>query len=238
MTAYQPTENFTKNTSGLSDENFAHLENIMYAYNMAAGSHLYWEGDTADKLYYIKQGRIKITKSTDDGKQLILYLFREGDLFGQFDGSGHAVHTFNAEVMDDSSIGVIQLKDLEVLLWQHGDLAVEFMKWMGLMHRMTESKFRDLLMFGKPGALCSTLIRLSNTCGKPAGSYVEITKKITNSELAEMIGATRESVNRMLSDLKKEGIIAMENGHIVIQDLHYLRELCQCGDCPASLCRL
>lgn len=68
---------------------------------------------------------------------------------------------------------------------------------MGQMHRVTQSKFRDLMLFGNPGALCSTLIRLSNTSGEESGRHILISKKLTNSELGELIGATRESVNRL-----------------------------------------
>ena len=78
------------------------------------------------------------------------------------------------------------------------------MKWMGIHHRITQTKFRDLMMYGKPGALTSTLIRLSNTYGQhQADDTILINKKITHTDLSNMIGATRESVNRMLSDLRK-----------------------------------
>ncbi|TDF96592.1 Crp/Fnr family transcriptional regulator [Paenibacillus piri] len=226
------------NTACFSEENFGKLMDIMYEQKAEAGSHLFWEGETADKLYFIKRGRIQITKTNDDGKSFILYMYGKNDLFGQLDPFHQSIHSFNGEVMEDSVIGVIQQKDLEVLLWQHGDLAVEFMKWMGLMHRMTQTKFRDLMMFGKPGALCSTLIRLTNSYGKPNGSGIVITKKLSNSELADMIGATRESVNRMLSDLKKLDILTMENGLMVIQDIEHLRSICQCENCPKNICRI
>lgn len=67
------------------------------------------------------------------------------------------------------------------------------MKWMGIHHRLTQTKFRDLMMYGKPGALCSTLIRLSNTYGEELDDGgVLINKKITHTDLSNMIGATRE----------------------------------------------
>ncbi|TBL78227.1 Crp/Fnr family transcriptional regulator [Paenibacillus thalictri] len=226
------------NTDFFSEENMNKLKEIMYEHKMPAGSRLFWEGDKADKLYFIKRGRVKITKSSDDGKTFILYMYGEADMFGQLDPFHNSTHGFNGEVMEDSTIGIIQQKDLEVLLWQHGDLAIEFMKWMGLMHRMTETKFRDIMMFGKPGALCSTLIRLANTYGKPHGTHTVISKKLTNSELADMIGATRESVNRMLSDLKKVEVIAYENNYIIIKRLDYLRDVCQCENCPKDMCRI
>lgn len=230
--------NHFSNTECLGPEHMAKLKQIMYDYNAPAGTHLYWEGDPTDKLFYIKRGRVKITKATDDGKQLIMYMYQTGDLFGELESFHGSFHNFNAETVEESQIGIIQQKDLEVLLWQHGDFAVDFIKWIGQMHRITQNKFRDLMMFGKPGALCSVLIRLSNTYGKPFGKGVLITTRLTNNELAEMIGATRESVNRMLSDLRRQGVIDYHNSLIVINDPLYLRDTCHCENCPGSICRI
>jgi len=234
----EPCQCRVGNTDCLSPEHMTKLRQIMYDYNAPAGTRLYWEGDPTDKLFYIKRGRVKVTKATDDGKQLIMYMFQTGDLFGELETFHTSTHNFNAETVEDSLIGIIQQKDLEVLLWQHGDFAIEFIKWMSQLQRITQNKFRDLMMFGKPGALCSMLIRLSNTYGKPFGDGVLITTRLTNNELAEMIGATRESVNRMLSEFRKLGVIDYHNSLIVIKDLDYLRDLCHCENCPGAICRV
>lgn len=222
-----------------SEENFDRLTGIMYPKRVTKGGALFWEGDPAEHWYYVKRGRIKITKSSDNGGSITLYLHHEGDLIGHSDSLPDSVHAFNAEALEDCELGVIQRKDLEVLLWQHGDLAVEFMRWLGLMHRMTQTKFRDLMMFGKPGALCSLLIRMNNSYGQQRkdGSHL-IDVKLNNSEMAEMIGATRESVNRMLSDMKKAGVIDTDSGHVLIKDLAYLRDVCHCENCPKDICRV
>ena len=237
--AYEtPSSQAYSNTELFSAENFAKLKSISYESNATAGTYLYREGDIANKLYYIIKGQVRITKSTDDGQQLILYMFQNNDLFGQLDSLQASTHSFNAEVMENSVIGTIQLSDLEVLLWQHGDLSVEFLKWMGLMHRTTQTKFRDLLLFGKAGALCSTIIRLSNSYGKPHGEHIIIPVRLTNTELAEMIGSSRESVNRMLADFRRQDIIDYEDNLIVIKNLDYLRDICHCENCPGNICRM
>lgn len=223
----------------LSEENMELLKAIMYMKQAAKGTYLFWEGDSADKLYFIMEGRVRLTKTMENGKTLTLYLYQDGDLFGQLDPFQESFHDFSAEVVEDSQFGMIQRKDLEVLLWQHGDLAIQFMKWMGLTHRVTQSKFRDLMMFGKTGALCSLLIRLSNTYGvTQTGNDIRIELKINNTEMAEMIGTARESVNRILTELRKEGVIDYCEGHLVIKDLSYLRDVCRCEHCPTEVCRM
>lgn len=221
-----------------SADSFAKLQSIMYRKPIEKGSVLFWEGDPTEKLFYVRSGRIRITKTSESGRHITLYLLQKGDMYGQPDPFQNPVHAFNAEVLEDGEIGVMQMADLEVLLWQHGDLAIEFMRWMGLMHRMTQTKFRDLMLYGKSGALCSLLVRLCNSNGSTDKEGITIGLKINHTEMADMIGATRECVNRMLSDLRKEGVIAMKDGHIVVKDVGYLRGVCRCENCPKEICRM
>lgn len=225
-------------TSFFSADSLEKLMSMMYPKKVNAESHLFYDGDPADYLYYVKKGTVKITKTTDHGTKVTLYIHKAGDLFGQIDPFQQSLQTFNAEVIEDSEIGIIQKKDLETLLWQHRDLSMEFIKWMGMSHRMTQSKFRDLILYGKSGALCSTLIRLSNSYGQVCESGIKINKRLTHTELAELIGATRESVNRMLGEIRKDDAISMDNGIIIIKDLAYLRDICKCESCPAAICRI
>lgn len=224
-----------------SESNFQRLQCLMYTKKAEAGSNLFWEGDAASKLYYIRSGRVKLRKTTEDGKEFILSILQKGDLIGELGGFDESFYSFSAEVSETAELGVIQVKDLEIILYQHGDFAVQFTKWMGLMHRVTQSKFRDLMLYGKPGALASTLIRMSNSYGVACEDGIRINVKLSNTELAEMIGTTREGVNRMLSSLKGEGTISMERGTIMIHRLSDLRGICNCPsfpECPLEVCRI
>ncbi len=227
------------NTSCFSDQNVERLISVAKDRTYPDSSHLFWEGDVSDKLFLLKSGRIKITKSTDEGKELILYMYQAGDLVGQVDPFHSTKHNFTAEVVEEADVWLIEQKDIEILICQHCDFSIDFMKWMGIHHRLTQTKFRDLMMYGKPGALCSTLIRLSNTYGEELeDGGILINKKITHTDLSNMIGATRESVNRMLSDLRKKGVVEYENGMIVIRELEHLQEICHCEMCPKEICRI
>lgn len=85
----QSKEEQTKGHTGIaaffSPENAARLNSIMYPKTVSAGSNLYWDGDPADYVYYIRKGQIKLTKTTDDGNKITLYMHHAGDLFGQID---------------------------------------------------------------------------------------------------------------------------------------------------------
>ncbi|NBI28821.1 Crp/Fnr family transcriptional regulator [Chengkuizengella marina] len=222
----------------LSDENVERLKSAMYSHHFLQQQYLFHEGEPAKKLFYVNEGQVKIYKLTDDGKELILYILQEGDMFCEFGGLGDLNFSYSAQALTNCNIGMIEHSDLEMLIYQHGDFAVEFLKWMSLWHRKTESKFRDLLLFGKSGALASTLIRLSNSYGKLTEDGIVLDVKLTNTDIANLIGTTRESVNRLLNKHKDDGIISMKNGTITIHKLNDLKSIVSCPDCPIEICRI
>ncbi|MDO3677992.1 Crp/Fnr family transcriptional regulator [Paenibacillus ehimensis] len=222
----------------LSDENMERLTQIMYPKQAAEGNYLFWEGDTADRLYYVHGGTVKLSKTTEDGKAFILQVAQPGDLFGEFGSGEPQSYGYDGIVMEDASLGVILLKDLEVLIWRHGDMALQLFKWMGQMQQFMQSKFRDLLLFGKNGALASTLIRLTNSYGEKDERGIRITIKLTHTDLANMIGSTREGVNRMLSEYKAAGAIELEGGRFVVTNLPFFQAMVRCAECPLGVCRI
>ncbi|MCI3920877.1 Crp/Fnr family transcriptional regulator [Paenibacillus sp. TRM 82003] len=227
----------------VTEEQFAALESMMVFKKVKKGAYLFWEGDVADRLYYIRSGQVKLLKSTEEGKDLILSIQQKGDLIAEMGGFQDSTHSYSGRVMADAEIGVIYTKDLASLFGNHGGMSLPFMYWLGLTQRIMQSKFRDLLLYGKPGALASTLIRLANTYGvaKPSGT-IHVKLKLTNSEFGDMIGATRESVNRMLSEWKDNGTLDFIDGKLVIYRLEDLRAICNCPNggagCPLEMCRL
>jgi len=214
------------------------LESKMTFRKMAKGTFLFHEGDRAEYLYYIVTGKVKVMKPNEDGCFVVLHLLESGDLYGELNEWGRVTHGFAAEVTHDGMVGMIRQKDLFALLQEDHELAVRFLNWAGLINRITQFKLRDLFLYGKLGALCSVLIRLSRTVGQPAGDGLRIAHKYTNTDLAQLIGSTREGVNRMLSKLKRAKVISIEQGYITIRDIDFLKESCQCRNCPNEVCRL
>lgn len=202
-------------------------------------TYLFQEGDTIEGIYLIRSGKVQIGKITPDGRELTLRVCGSNQLVGEVTlYSTISKYMLDAKVIEDAVCVKIKIDDLEEALSNNSKLAVAFMKWMGINHQKTQTKFRDLMLHGKKGALYSTLIRMTNTYGVQKDNGILIDLNLTNQELANFCGMAREVVNRLLSDLRKQNKISMMDGKIIINDIDYLRTKNNCENCPISFCKI
>lgn len=203
------------------------------------GTFLFQEGMNADELYIILSGKVQISKITSDGRELSLRICGENDICGELTlFTSSPKYLLSAKVLEEGDIVAIRKDVLEHEIFQNSTLAFEFMKWMSDHFRKTQTKFRDLVLNGKRGALFSTLIRMSNSYGIQKNDGILIDLPLTNQELANFCGTSRESTNRILNELKKDNIITVKRGKITILDLQYLKEEIGCENCPAVYCNI
>lgn len=193
----------------------------------------------AEELFIIKEGVIQISKLSQDGKELTLRMSSKNDIVGELSiFSDHEKYMFNAYVLENGEVAVIKRQALEEEMEKNGKLAIEYMKWLSKHHRKTQTKFRDLILNGRKGALYSTLIRMTNSYGVIKEDGILIDMILTNQDLANFCGTTRESINRMLSELRKLNIVSINKGKILIHDVNYLRTEIGCEDCSIDLCNI
>ncbi|MGY0692787.1 Crp/Fnr family transcriptional regulator [Virgibacillus sp. FSP13] len=183
----------------ISDELKKLLDSADHIKPIRKGSFLFSEGESAEELYIIQSGTIQIGKLSPDGRELILRICDKGDIVGELSLYDDVKYILNAKVLEDGEVAVIKKSQLEDELMNNGSLAIEFMKVMNQAFRRDQTRFRDLVQHRKKGALFSTLIRLSNSYGKKqANGSIYIDMVLTNQELANFCGTSRESVNRLL----------------------------------------
>ncbi|MBT2678174.1 Crp/Fnr family transcriptional regulator [Bacillus sp. ISL-35] len=208
-------------------------------FKVKKGTYLFQEGMEAEELYLILGGKVQISKVTQDGRELALRICGENDLCGELTLFTEAPkYLLSALILEDATISAIRKDVIEKEIFQNPSLAFEFMKWMSDHFRKTQTKFRDLVLNGKKGALFSTLIRMTNSYGIHKDTGILIDLPLTNQELANFCGTSRESTNRILNDLKREGIISIKKGKILIHDVDYLRQEIGCENCPAVFCSI
>ncbi|MDF2039265.1 Crp/Fnr family transcriptional regulator [Cytobacillus oceanisediminis] len=203
------------------------------------GAYIFQEGMDADELYIILSGKIQISKITADGRELTFRLCGENEIIGELTlFTSDPKYLLNALVLEAGEVAVIKKDVLEREIFKNSTLAYEFMKWMSDHFRNTQTKFRDLVLNGKKGALYSTLIRMTNSYGIKVNDGILIDLPLTNQELGNFCGTSRESTNRILGELKKDSIITILNGKITVKDLQYLKNEIGCENCPAVYCSI
>ncbi|WP_188455313.1 Crp/Fnr family transcriptional regulator [Virgibacillus oceani] len=224
----------------MSDQLRSLLDSVDHIKPIKKDTFLFSEGEIADELYIIKSGRIQIGKLSPDGRELSLRICNKDDIVGELSlYSENVKYILNAKIMEDGEVAVIKKSELEEELINNSGLAIEFMKIMNEYYRRDQTRFRDLVLHGKKGALYSTLIRLSNSYGKKLENgdiFIDII--LTNQQLANFGGTSRESVNRMLNELKRNNILSTKKGNIIIHDLQHLRDEINCENCPVVLCSI
>ena len=215
------------------------FDTVHHTKKIEKGTFLFQEGSAANELYIVQSGIIQISKIIPDGRELTLRMCSSGDFIGELDlFSPAAKYLLSARVAESGEVAVIMKDVLEEKLTHDNELSLEFMKWMSQQYRKTQTKFRDLVLHGKKGALYSTLIRITNSYGINTNQGILIELPLTNQELANFCGTSREVVNRLLSDLRKTGIISIDKGSITIHDLDYLKNEIDCEDCSTEICKI
>ncbi|MDG5789160.1 Crp/Fnr family transcriptional regulator [Evansella sp. AB-P1] len=222
----------------LSEENQKLLLTYGLEIKVKSGAFLFYEGDFPEHVYLVRTGRVRLSKMTAEGKEFSVHLKQKDELVGEVGLFNEMSISVTAEVIEEATLVRFDRHTLEALFREHGEIAVAFMKWFARHTQSTQAKFRDLILCGKTGAFYSTLIRFSNSYGVEQNGSILINVQLTNQDIANYIGTSRESINRMLNELKKSKVLTMKDGYIVIHNIQFLKDYLHCGDCPVEICTI
>ncbi|OEG00018.1 hypothetical protein BHF71_06555 [Vulcanibacillus modesticaldus] len=209
--------------SELSEQKKEVVNRVLMVKKFPKGTIIFVESDPAEAVYFLRKGKVRLSKSSYEGKEVVISILKSGELFAQASLFRNTTYPVTAETIEDSEIVIIRNKDLEKIILRYPEIGVSIIQIMGERLYSAHSKLRDVTLYGKLGALASTLINLAKQYGKksPEGVIIELT--LTHQELANFIGAARENVNRMISTLEKNGVLTMKKGKICIKDFEELR---------------
>ncbi|MEW8957662.1 MAG: Crp/Fnr family transcriptional regulator [Moorella sp. (in: firmicutes)] len=200
----------------LSPEELQHIASLALVRRYRKNMYIFMQGEPGDAIYFVKKGAIKLFQVLEDGREKILHFVREGEIFAEvllFEGGPYPA---TAETLEDSEVGIIRNADMERLLSRHGEMAVKIIKVMSRRLRRAQEHIRDLALKGAYGRLASTLLQLARDYGTPRADGVTIELNLSQQELASLIGTSRETVARILSDFKRLGAVGVERQRITI----------------------
>ncbi|RXI98277.1 Crp/Fnr family transcriptional regulator [Anaerobacillus alkaliphilus] len=212
--------------SSLPNEQKEQLIEIVQTKKMTKGEVLFQEFDPAEAIYFINEGKVRINKSTPDGKEIALTIRQTGDMFAEVALFAKVGSTYPATAIciEGGYVSFIKNNELETFLLQHPQLAISMFRFVSERLRISQATLRDVALYGKFGALAATLVRLAEEYGVTESDGLKIKIKLTHEDLGSFFGATRESVTRLMNQLKQQKIVTKKQGYLIIHNLDLLKE--------------
>jgi len=209
--------------AGLEAEELAAIEKLVIERRYNKGRIIFLEGEPGDAVFFLQAGRVKITKTTPDGREHILHYIHPGEVFAEVVLFGDQTYPASAEVVEDARLGLIRNQDMEALLVRSPSIAVALLKLMARRLREAQAKINSLAHEDSCRRMTGALLDLARQYGVPSDRGTCIDISLTNQELANLIGTTRETANRILNDFRRSGVLSIERQRITITDEKKLR---------------
>jgi CRP-like cAMP-binding protein len=209
--------------TALDDEAAASLRSTMTEVRLGRSAELFAEGDRGDRLYVILEGKIKLGRTSGDGRENLLAILGPGEMFGELSLFDPGPRTATATSVGESRLIGLGHDDLQPFLLRHPEVAQTLLHALARRLRRTNETLADLVFSDVPGRVAKALLDLSTRFGRPADDGVHVAHELTQEELAQLVGASRETVNKALADFVGRGWLRLEARAVVLLDVERLR---------------
>ena len=209
----------------LSTEELKELEPYLVREAVGKKKDIFTEGDAPEWFYIVSKGKIKITKLSHDGKEIILELISPTDIFGGVAVLRNFPYPANAVAMEDSEIIKISRKNLMRLVDRFPNLMYCIALQLGDRMKSSYDSLKNIALERVEARIAALLLKLANKVGLERPDGVLIDMRLTKQDVADMVGTTVETSIRTFSKFKKQGLLSDTDGKIIIKDKEGLSEL-------------
>jgi len=190
-----------------------HLGSYMKMRKARKGAVIFSKGDPGSGLLGVLSGMVKVSIASAEGKDIVLNIFREGEVFGEIALLDGRPRTADATAMSDCELIVIERRDFVRFLQGHPDVTLKFIEILCSRLRRTSEQVQDVTFLSLPTRLAKTLLQLTSK-GDAQARRPKVA--ITQREISQMIGRSRESTNKQLRAWAKRGWIRLERGGVSV----------------------
>ena len=209
--------------SGFDDEALDALQQSMTDTGLERAEVLFREGDSGDRLYVVLDGKVKLGRTSADGRENLLAVLGTGQMFGELSLFDPGPRSATATAVTDCRLASLGHTDLQRWLTDRPDVARGLLFQLAHRLRRTNDVVADLVFSDVPGRVAKALLDLSTRFGQQADDGVHVHHDLTQEELAQLVGASRETVNKALADFANRGWLRLEPRSVVLTDVERLR---------------
>ncbi|GLU47206.1 transcriptional regulator [Nocardiopsis ansamitocini] len=207
----------------LDEDGSAALRATISEVRLGRGQTLFSEGDEGDRLYVILAGKVKLTRTAVDGRENLLGVLGPGEMFGELSLFDPRPRTASAVAVTDAILAGLGHDDLRPFISQQPEVAVHLLKSLATRLRRTNDVMADLVFTDVPGRVAKALLDLAERFGKEGEDGLHVHHDLTQEELAQLVGASRETVNKALAEFALRGWLRIEAKAVVLLDIERMR---------------
>jgi len=210
--------------NALDDDSAAALQAGVTIVQLARAERLFEEGASGDQLYVILDGKIKLTRAAADGRENLLSVLGPGEMFGELSLFDPRPRTASAVAVTDSSLAALAHANLRNWLTGRPDVALHLLQALAQRLRRANDVMADLVFTDVPGRVAKALLDLADRFGTKQEDGLHVNHDLTQEELAQLVGASRETVNKALADFAARGWLQLAAKSVLLIEPERLRK--------------
>jgi len=211
--------------SELSDKDLQKITQVATRQRYHKDNLILIEEEIGSSMFIILDGRVKISRITDDGREVILSILSEGDFFGEMALLDGQKRSANVTSIDESMLMVIRREDFLQMLQDYPQIAINLLKELAQRIRKSDEHIKSLSLQDATGRVATTLLRIAEDSGVFRKGQVEISELPLQQDLANMAGTSRETISRVIKSLIVDGYLRKEKGKIIIIDYERFKSI-------------
>jgi CRP/FNR family cyclic AMP-dependent transcriptional regulator len=186
------------------------------------GHRVFVEGEPGDRLYIIISGKVKIGRRSPDGHENLLTIAGPSDMFGELSLFDPGPRKSNATTITEVRAVSMDRETLRAWVADRPDTAEQLLRVLARQHRHATNNLADLIFTDVPGRIARQLLQLAHRFGTHEHGALRVTHDLTQEEIAQLVGSSRETVNKTLSDFARRGWIRLDGKSVLISDTERL----------------
>jgi len=206
----------------LADEDIRELMSLAKRRTFRNNEVIFHREDPGQVLYVIKEGKVKISLISPDGQEISLVVFGKGECFGEFAILDGLPRSADAVALEKVECYTLQRSDFHNAIMRNPKIAIQIIEVLTKRLRSTDQMVEDLIFLDVYGRVAKKLLELADTHGTKVDDGTRIDVRLTQQELASMVGASRESVNKVMGYFTDKNLISTDKHKIT---LHRISEL-------------
>jgi len=205
--------------SALDDEAAHSLRESMVTLKLNKGQVLFKEGQEGDRLYVVVHGKIKLGTTSADGRENLLSILGPGEMFGELSLFDPEPRTSTATAVTDARLVSLAHDAVIGLVTSHPQTSLELLRRLAQRLRKSNEILADLVFADVPGRVAKAIMDLGERFGVQKEDGLHVNHDLTQEELAQLVGASRETVNKALADFAARGWVKLEPRAVLVTDI-------------------